>query len=75
MWGNGVPGGLQSDPNSGKTGNQVLGYNLGGAYPSQMAEIEWATSPAFNTVGFSNLTLDYWSFSRFAAGAQAFIQS
>ena len=49
-WAFGVPTGAavpygNSDPTSGHTGSNVLGYNLAGAYPNSMAESHLTTTP------------------------------
>ena len=59
-WEYGVPGGAGGDPSSGHTGNKVIGYNLNGNYPDEMAEPQYATTPAFSTVGYSDVTVGIW---------------
>jgi hypothetical protein len=60
QWLYGVPGGLSGDPSSGHTGGSVIGYNLQGNYPDQMAEAQYATTPAFSTVGYNDVTVSFW---------------
>ncbi|HUU23324.1 MAG TPA: C25 family cysteine peptidase, partial [Phycisphaerae bacterium] len=56
QWGRPLGG---DDPDSGATGDTVMGYNLGGPYPDNMSAPEYATSPAFDCSGYSGLTLTF----------------
>ncbi|HET6427629.1 MAG TPA: Ig-like domain-containing protein, partial [Phycisphaerae bacterium] len=56
QWGRPLGG---DDPDSGATGDTVMGYNLGGPYPDNMPAAEYATSPAFDCSGYSGLTLTF----------------
>ncbi len=60
QWLYGVPAGIAGDPSSGHTGDSVIGYNLLGKYPDKMAEAQHATTPAFSTVGYSDVTVGFW---------------
>ncbi|MCP3980917.1 MAG: S8 family serine peptidase [bacterium] len=60
-WGQPTGGGGQhgtSDPTSGATGSNVLGYNLSGDYANNLAETH-LTSTAINMSGLTNATLRF----------------
>jgi hypothetical protein len=60
QWLYGVPSGIDGDPSSGHTGDKVIGYNLQGNYPDDMAAAQYATTPVFSTVGYGDITLGFW---------------
>ena len=60
QWEYGTPAGLDGDPTSGHTGDNVIGYNLQGLYPNEMDPAQYATTPAFSTVGYSDVTVGFW---------------
>lgn len=60
-WQYGAPGGLSGDPSAGYTGKSVIGYNLEGNYPDELAEPQYATTPAFSTAGMADVTLGFWN--------------
>jgi hypothetical protein len=61
QWQYGVPtGGGSGDPTSGHTGSNVIGYNLTGDYPNNMAATEYATTPTFSTADHKEVTLSFW---------------
>ena len=60
QWLYGVPAGLSGDPSSGHTGDSVIGYNLQGNYPDEMGEAQYATTPAFSTIGYNDVTVSFW---------------
>lgn len=43
--------------------NYIIGTYIGGCYANSMAQTYWLTSPVIDCSGFSNCTLDFWSFS------------
>jgi hypothetical protein len=55
-----VPAGVGGDPTSGHTGDNVIGYDLNGQYPFGMSATQYATTPAFSTVGYTGVTLGFW---------------
>lgn len=59
QWAFGVPTGAGGDPNSGYTGSNVYGYNLGGAYPNNLAETFLTTTP-INCTGAQGTILRFW---------------
>ena len=60
QWQYGTPAGNDGDPASGHTGDNVIGYNLEGNYPDEMETAQYATTTAFSTVGYSDITLGFW---------------
>ncbi|MBN1808144.1 MAG: hypothetical protein JW909_03685 [Planctomycetes bacterium] len=50
----------EDDPDSGYTGDNVLGYNLYGGYYNSMRAAEYATSPAFSCAGQYEVILSFW---------------
>ncbi len=66
-WEYGVPIGAGGDPAAGDTGDQVIGYNLNGEYPTGLSR-QYATTPAINVAGASQVTL---SFQRWLGVASA----
>lgn len=61
-WAYGVPQGLGGDPSAGFTGQNVVGYNLAGAYPDSLTPRRYATTPSFNMTGriYSTLSFQRW---------------
>lgn len=49
------------DPTSGYTGDNVVGYNLNGDYPSSMSTTYWATTQAFDCTGSSSVMLEFYA--------------
>jgi serine protease len=47
------------DPDSGYTGNNVVGYNLNGDYPNNMSGTAWMTTDAFDCSGTSSVLLEF----------------
>ena len=60
QWQYGTPTGSGGDPTSGHTGTKVVGYNLSGQYPNSMSSTQYATTPAFSTVGYTGVSMDFW---------------
>ncbi|MBN2474704.1 MAG: hypothetical protein JXB62_08850, partial [Pirellulales bacterium] len=61
-WQFGVPtgdGGTYPDPESGITGDNVIGYNLDGAYAGNIPAYH-ATMPPFNASGYDRVVLGFW---------------
>ncbi|VGO12921.1 hypothetical protein PDESU_01475 [Pontiella desulfatans] len=58
-WAFGMPLGIDGDPSSGYTGNNVYGYNLAGDYSNNIPR-HWLTTPALDCSGQSNLELKFW---------------
>jgi len=58
-WQWGIPAGAGGDPSRGATGDHVMGYNLGGAYPNDMGSPEYATTPPFDCTGFAGVTVTF----------------
>jgi len=71
QWAYGVPIGAGGDPSSGYTGDNVIGYNLNGAYTNNMP-VYYATTPAFSTIGYSGLSF---SFQRWLGVEDAYFDS
>lgn len=59
QWAFGAPAGAGGDPSSGLTGSNVLGYNLAGQYPNNMAR-EYLTTGALDFTGVTGVTLEFW---------------
>ncbi len=59
QWAWGQPTGADGDPTAGYTGQNVVGYNLNGAYPDNMP-VYYATTPSFNCSGASETILTFW---------------
>ena len=59
QWQYGAPGGNDGDPSSAHTGSSVIGYNLDGNYPDEMETAQYATTTAFSTVGYNDITLGF----------------
>ncbi|HEG44770.1 MAG TPA: hypothetical protein ENH94_12070 [Phycisphaerales bacterium] len=64
-WEWGTPTGLamtygKPDPTSGYTGSKVVAYNLNGAYANNMSSTKWATTPAIDCTGMTNVTLNFY---------------
>jgi ELWxxDGT repeat protein len=60
QWAWGTPTGAGGDPTSGRTGSQVVGYNLSGAYPNNMTTTYFARTPAINCAGYTGVTLSFY---------------
>ncbi len=58
QWAYGPPTGAAGDPLAGASGANVIGYNLDGAYDSDLPPTS-AVTPAFSTVGSPRVTLDF----------------
>jgi subtilisin family serine protease len=58
-WAYGQPLGQGGDPNSGFTGPNVVGYNLSGAYPNNIATTQWVTTGAIDLTGRENSQLSF----------------
>ena len=58
-WAWGQPTGTAGDPSAGYTGNNVVGYNLNGAYPNNLPAT-YATTPSFDCSMSSDVYLSYW---------------
>ncbi len=63
-WAYGVPAGRggqygYSDPESGATGDYVVGYNLSGDYASNISTTQYATTGAINCSGYENVSLSF----------------
>ncbi|MHC4581814.1 MAG: hypothetical protein ACYS14_10180, partial [Planctomycetota bacterium] len=61
-WAWGAPAGVGSwngDPNSGYTGENVIGYELEGDYADNIAETRYATTGAINCQGYQNIRLNF----------------
>ncbi|MGV3661370.1 MAG: choice-of-anchor D domain-containing protein [Prosthecobacter sp.] len=59
QWAFGVPGGMDGDPASAKTGTNVYGYNLNGEYPDSMP-VHALTTTALDCTGKENVNLGFW---------------
>jgi uncharacterized delta-60 repeat protein len=59
QWAYGVPQGLGGDPTSGRTGSNVYGYNLAGAYSNSMPEYTLTTS-ALDCSNKEHVSLGFW---------------
>jgi len=62
-WAWGAPtgeGSWKGDPNSGHTGDNVVGYALDGDYPDNLAETRYATVGPINCEGYKNIHLSFW---------------
>ena len=60
QWQYGVPQGEGGDPSSGYAGGDVIGYNLSGDYQANMSGIQYATTPTFSTLDYSQTALSFW---------------
>ncbi|MGD8787842.1 MAG: hypothetical protein PVJ60_10495, partial [Phycisphaerales bacterium] len=61
-WAWGIPAGQGSwngDPNSGYTGENVIGYELEGDYVDSMEQTRYATTGAINCEGYRNISLSF----------------
>ncbi|MCH7557632.1 MAG: S8 family serine peptidase [Planctomycetes bacterium] len=61
-WAWGVPTGQGSwngDPNSGYTGENVIGYKLDGDYDDNLTDTRYATTGAINCEGYENIRLSF----------------
>lgn len=61
-WAWGRPAGAGSwnrDPNSGCTGENVIGFELEGDYANNMTETHYATTGAINCTGYKNIRLSF----------------
>ncbi len=62
-WAWGAPAGKGSwkgDPNSGHTGDNVIGYVLEGDYPDNLTETRYATFGPIDCQGYKNIRLSFW---------------
>lgn len=59
-WEFGQPLGNQGDPASGKTGANVYGYNLAGAYENDIDPPYYLTTDAIDCSGYGNVKLGFW---------------
>ena len=59
QWQWGVPTGNAGDPTGGYTGDNVIGYNLGGDYADFIEATQYATTPAFDGTGAAGVTLSF----------------
>lgn len=62
-WAWGVPAGAGSwagDPNTGRTGDNVLGYALEGGYADGLGETRYATTGPIDCTGYENIRLSFW---------------
>lgn len=48
------------DPISGNTGVRVVGYNLSGDYTNNIGSTQWATTPAIDCNGLTNVMLSFY---------------
>ena len=63
QWAFGVPtggGSNGSDPTSGHTGANVVGYNLNGNYPDNLPLTYYTTTQVIDCSGYENVTLSFW---------------
>ncbi|MBN1855145.1 MAG: hypothetical protein JW829_20610 [Pirellulales bacterium] len=58
-WAWGIPAGNEGDPNSGHTGDFVIGYNLTGDYPNYLPAT-YATTPVIDCSGYGDVTLSFY---------------
>ncbi len=73
QWQYGAPAYTGVGPTSGFTGNNILGYNLSGNYPNNLATV-YATSPTIDCSGASSLTLRFQRWLRVRSGDTAAVQ-
>jgi hypothetical protein len=73
QWQYGVPQDGANGPNSGFSSANVLGYNLAGDYPNNLATV-YATSPAINCTGAATMTLRFQRWLRVRNGDTATVQ-
>lgn len=73
QWQYGVPAYSGTGPTGGFTGGSILGYNLSGNYPNNLATA-YATSPVINCSGASSLTLQFRRWLRVRSGDTATVQ-
>jgi len=59
QWAWGIPQGNSGDPSSGYTGDNVVGYNLAGSYPNNLAQTH-CTTTAFDCSAASQVYLSFW---------------
>ena len=59
QWQYGLPSGLVGNPSEAYTGDNIIGYNLEGRYQNSMSSTQYATTPAFSTVGYTDVTLEF----------------
>ncbi len=57
-WAYGTPAYGAGGPGAGFTGGKIIGYNLSGDYPNNLAT-KYATTPAINCTGYSSLALSF----------------
>ncbi|MDF7801033.1 hypothetical protein P4C99_16270 [Pontiellaceae bacterium B1224] len=75
QWAFGNPQGLDGDPSSGYTGENVYGYNLAGKYANSQPQY-WLTTPALDCSGTTNVVLRFqrWLQIESASYDHAYIQ-
>jgi len=59
QWAWGVPQGSGGDPTSGYTGSNVVGYNLAGTYPNNLAQMH-CTTQSFDCSEATQVYLSFW---------------
>ncbi|MCD4654526.1 hypothetical protein K8T06_11415, partial [bacterium] len=64
-WAWGQPAGLggehgEADPESGYSGNNVVGYNLNGDYANNMSNTNWATTQSFDCSDAAIVNFSFW---------------
>ena len=73
QWQYGPPAYVSAGPTNGYTGANILGYNLSGNYPNNLATV-YATTPQINCSGASSLSLRFQRWLRVRSGDTAAVQ-
>jgi Metallo-peptidase family M12B Reprolysin-like len=73
QWGFGNPSGNSSDPSTGFTGTNVVGYNLSGSYARNLSTV-YATTPAINCANAQSVLLRFKRWLGVASGDTASLQ-
>lgn len=73
QWQYGPPAYPGVGPTNGYTGANILGYNLSGNYPNNLATV-YATTPPINCAGVASLTLRFQRWLRVRSGDTAAVQ-
>ena len=73
QWQYGTPAYSGVGPTGGFTGTKIIGYNLSGNYPNNLATA-YATSPVINCSGLASVTLRFQRWLRVKSGDTALIQ-
>lgn len=60
QWAFGKPNGIDGDPSSGHTGNNVYGYNLNGKYENNLGQANYVTSNAINCSSYKDVHVRFW---------------